>query len=239
MKEIFDEYIDNSYDGPKQQLESKMECFEKNYRKFMPTDSEARVLDIGVGLGEMLTCYKKWGYRHYHGIDISPDTINFCKTLGLNCEQVDDTVEWLEIHAGMYDVITLFDVLEHIKKDKLKEFIKAIKKALKQGGAAIIQVPNMQSPDAHLHRYNDITHEVGFVEHSLRQLLIISDFRNMSFHGFENVYFNNNLLHNAKMLVILFLRKYYWKLTRLSRKISGNQNPEILNPVFYAVVIND
>ena len=42
------------------------------------------MLDIGVGLGEMLSCMKNWGHN-YHGIDISPSTIEFCKKYNQEC----------------------------------------------------------------------------------------------------------------------------------------------------------
>jgi len=184
VKEIFDDYVNNSF-GSEVQAEIKFKQFEYNYRKYFPDNRHAKLLDIGIGRGEMLTCMKNWGYCDYFGIDISPSTVKFCKSMGLNCSLVADSNAFLLEHPGQYDVITLIDVLEHISKCEVVSFVKALNSALKFGGILIIQVPNSQAPDAQLHRYNDITHEVGYIEHSLSQVLITAKFNDFSFHGFE------------------------------------------------------
>lgn len=230
MKEIFDTYIENAFDGF-HQAQFKIKQFENNYRKYFPVDKTARILDIGVGRGEMLTCFKQAGYSNYLGIDISPSTVNFCSTLGLTCELVDNTVEWLQKNDDTFALITILDVLEHIKKDEAISFVRAMRSALKNGGALIVQVPNMQSPDCQLHRYNDITHEIGFVEHSLYQVLVTAGFTSVEFFGFEEF-----ISEHWSKYWWLAIRQLYWKYVRFIRRVSGNLNPEILNPVFFAKV---
>ena len=48
MKEIFDNYIPTSLGGM-EQATPKFLQFEKNYKKFLPTNTQAKVLDIGIG----------------------------------------------------------------------------------------------------------------------------------------------------------------------------------------------
>lgn len=230
MKEIFDDYVNNSF-GSELQEELKFNQFEYNYKKHFPEELSALVLDVGIGRGEMLTCMKNWGYKNYLGIDISPSTVQFCKSLCLNCELVDDSQLYLLEHKEHFSVITLLDVLEHIKKEKVVAFLKALHGALKPGGVLIIQVPNSQSPDSQLHRYNDITHEVGYIEHSLTQVLTTAGFQNIYFAGFE-CFFDNNWRDLFKKKC----RSIHWLIVRLLRTINGNINPSILHPVFYSIV---
>lgn len=232
MEEIFNKYIVNAFGEAKQSV-SRMKQFTFNYRKYFPLNDDAKVLDIGIGRGEMLTCMRSWGYVDYLGVDISPDTVLFCKSIGLNCIQVSDTTEWLKEHKDSFNAITLLDVLEHIKKEQLIEFLKAIKVSLKKNGVLIVQVPNMQAPDGYLHRYNDITHELGFIEHSLQQVLTVAGFNNFIFLGFEE------LIFGLKDSIKRILRIFFWWHTKFVRIINGNLNPPILNPVFYAIVRND
>lgn len=233
MKEIFDTYITNCF-GKYEQSLYKIKQFAFNYKKYFELkNKQIKILDIGIGRGEMLSCCKEWGYYNYKGIDISPDTINFCLSLGLNCQLIDNLVEWLTKHSEEFEIITMLDVLEHIKKDEIIPLLKTLKRSLTINGTLIIQTPNMQAPDAQLHRYNDITHEVGFSEHSLSQVLLAANFNNFHFYGFEES-INNNIKHKlAKIIRIIF-----WKITRLYRRINVNLNPKILNSVFYAVVKN-
>lgn len=229
MKEIFDNYIETSF-GEFQQADFKLKQFNVNYRRFFPVDKNAAVLDIGVGRGEMLTCMKNWGYSQYQGMDISPSTINFCQTLGLHCSLAGDSLEWLRRYQGAFTLVTLLDVLEHIKKEQTITFLRSIYDALETGGALIVQVPNLQAPDGQLERYNDFTHESGFIEHSLQQVLLAAGFTQVSMFPF-----NDTVNDCWKELVRLRLRAIYWKWIRFCRQINGAINPEILSPTFYAV----
>jgi len=234
MKDIFDIYIENSFNADYSQSTAKKEQFIFNYKKYFRDDKNLKVLDIGIGRGEMLSCYKEWGYIDYLGIDISPSTINYCKTLDLKCELVNDTQRWLKQNINCFDVITLIDVLEHIKKVDTLDFLKDIKNSLKKNGILIIQVPNLQSPDGQLHRYNDFTHEFGYIEHSLAQVLITVGFNKFHFGGFETI-IGNKIKTKVKRL----LRLLYWNYVKFIRKITDNINPQILHPVFYSIINND
>lgn len=233
MKEIFDDYVRNAF-GSEVQAEFKFKQFEYNYRGYFPTNRAARVIDIGIGRGEMLACMRDWEYENYIGIDISPATIKFCASIGLKCKYVDSTERYLLEHASQFDVITLLDVLEHVKKDSVVAFLQALRTALKPGGVLIIQVPNSQAPDGQLHRYNDITHEVGYIEHSLAQVLLAASFVNFHFKGFEAF-----VSRRPIEVVRRFCRMIHWGFVRLLRMVDGNLNPKILHPVFFAVVFRD
>lgn len=229
MKEVFQNYIENAF-CTYEQSAVKRKLFEMNYNRFFPKDKESFLLDIGVGTGEMLSYMKSAGYNNYIGIDISDETIKYCTNLGLKADLVDDTPEWLLNNKGKFDLITLLDVLEHIKKPELLHFLKSIHDALSSNGVLIVQAPNLQSPDGQLHRYNDITHEIGFTEHSLNQILIVAGYKNVDIYGFEDN-IPGTLKHGCRYVA----RTLYWKYVRFTRLISGNLNPEILNPVFFAV----
>lgn len=230
MKDIFDSYVENAFDGY-EQATFKFKQFEYNYKKYFPVDRNAKILDIGIGRGEMLTCMKQWGYSDYLGVDISPSTVKFCRSLELNCELLEDTSSWLHKNNNTFEFITVLDVLEHVKKDEVIPFVKALRAALKDGGTLIIQVPNMQSPDSQLHRYNDITHEIGFVEHSLHQVLVTAGFTIIDFFGFEH-----SVSRHWSKYCWRAIRSLYWKYVRFTRRITGNLDPAIISPVFFAKV---
>lgn len=227
MKEIFDNYIETSFDG-REQAQSKILQFELNYLSHFPT-KPAKTLDIGIGRGEMLSCMKNWG-MDYQGIDISPSTVRLCQAMGLKCDVTDDSVDWLKKHEGHFQTITCLDVLEHVPREHTIEFAKAIKNALTEDGKAIIQVPNLQSPYGYLHHFNDFTHVSGFVEHSLAQVLLAAGFSKMTFFGFEEIY-----QKNARFTIKKILRYFYRKSVYFLRSINSNPNPKILDPVMYVI----
>lgn len=230
MKDIFDTYIENAF-GEHKQAEFKFGQFEYNYRKFFPGNSSSKLLDIGIGRGEMLYCMKDWGYTDYLGVDISPSTVDFCTSLGLNCTLVEDTNHWLSSKRNCFDVITMLDVLEHFKKEEVIPTLKSLYAATAPKGIIIIQLPNLQAPDAQLHRYNDFTHETGFTEHSLSQVLSAAGIRNFHFHGFEDLF-----APRIRTRLRVLLRSLYWSSCRFLRNLNCNLNPKILHPVFFAVI---
>lgn len=229
MKQIYENYIDNAF-GDFSQAVFKFKQYESNYRRIFPSDRNARVLDIGIGRGEMLSCMKEWGYMDYLGVDISPSTVRFCKGLGLNSLLIEDTTNWLLKKQGQFNLITMLDVLEHVRKEETIPLLKSVRSSLIDGGILIVQVPNMQAPDGQLHRYNDFTHEVGYVEHSLRQVLLTVGFKQVDFFGFED-----SVTNVLRERIRRILRSLYWLYVYWCRKISGNLSPLILNPVLFAV----
>ncbi len=80
-------------------------------------------------------------------------------------------MEYLHTKEGVYDYIIGKDILEHIEKDKLDEFLNIIHKSLKSGDRIILQVPSMDWIMAQHERDMDLTHEVGFTRESLGELL--------------------------------------------------------------------
>jgi 2-polyprenyl-3-methyl-5-hydroxy-6-metoxy-1,4-benzoquinol methylase len=230
MKELFDNYIENAF-GEFKQAEFKLEQFSFNYKKYMPKDKNAKLLDIGVGRGEMLSFFKNQGYVNYLGIDISRSCVDFCKSLGLNVELVDSISSFLKDKPETYDLITMIDVLEHIPKDEVIPTLKAINNSLKSGGILIIQVPNLNSPEGFLHMFNDFSHLNGFNEHSLSQVLIASGFKHFHFQPFETIIGNQ-----LKKMIKRFLRACIYFKYKLERKITENVSYSIMTPVFFTIV---
>ena len=228
MQEIFDNYVETSFDGSGQAV-VKFKLFEINYKNFFPKDRVGHVVDIGIGRGEMLTCMRDWGFD-YLGVDISPSTVRFCQSIDLNCQVVADTAAWLRENKNKFSLITCLDVLEHVPRDQTIEFLSAMRSGLREDGCAIIQVPNLQSPFGYLHHFNDFTHVNGFVEHSLAQVLLAAGFTEFKFHGFEEIY-KKGVKQSAHKLI----RYFYWKLIKFFRRVNCNPNPGILNPVLYVV----
>lgn len=229
MTNIFDNYLDTAF-GEHMQADFKIKQFKKNYFHFFPKDKNAKILDIGPGRGEMLTCLYNEGYVNLKAIDISSSITDFCVKLGFNCELVENTQSYLEQHKNTYDFISMCDVLEHIPKANAIDILVCLRESLTENGIAVLQLPNMQSADANLYMYYDFTHEVGYTEHSLFQLLKTCGFSRIDFYGFE--YLDDSF----KSKIHAFIRMIYWKSLKIKRKINGNIPHCILHPVFFAII---
>ncbi|MEJ7787180.1 MAG: methyltransferase domain-containing protein [Solirubrobacteraceae bacterium] len=96
-----------------------------------------RVLDVGCGAGGMLEPLSRYGA--VRGIDTSPEMVAFCRERGFPDVEVGSATE--PLGAG-YDLITLFDTIEHVAQDDL--VLRRCREALAPGGLVCVSVPAYQ-----------------------------------------------------------------------------------------------
>ena len=225
--DIYENYINIGL-GSGTQTIAKIHQFEKNYTRFFPKDKGSDILDIGPGKGEMLSCLSELGYTNLQAVDISASVVNFVKELGFNGFLANDLPTFLK--GKKYALITMCDVVEHLPKSQVVEIMSAVRDALTENGMLIVQVPNMQSITANLFLFDDFTHETGYTERSLEQLLKLAGFSSVECRGFD--FLGNDL----KSKIQSFLQKCLWFCVRSARKINGTMPHRLLHPVFFAVV---
>ncbi len=96
-----------------------------------------QILDIGSGKGVLFTKIKKKVF--YTGLEINSKAVEQAKNSNINVKH-----EYLSEHAvtntTTYDVVCLFQVLEHLTE--LDSFLKSVQHTLKNKGLFIIAVPN-------------------------------------------------------------------------------------------------
>ncbi len=230
MKEIYDRYLEHNF-GTREPHALKPHWFLFNYRALLPEHRATPMLDVGPGLGEWLDCLKAWGFTDSSAIDLSPQVVEVCVERGHRVDLVADTFSWLGAHENSFGFISLLDVLEHVPRDETVPMLRALRGALAPGGRLLVQVPNMQNPDAMLYRYGDFTHTAGFTEASLSEVFRAAGFSSWRFAGFEFLPWRGQraALHRA-------IRAVYYRWVRFRRLAEANLSPEILHPVMYAVV---
>ena len=80
---------------------------------YLPSDRNARILEIGCGMGYTLTLLQEMGYTRAEGIDIDPGQTKACETKKLNITLVNDSEAFLRERPESYEIIIALDVLEH------------------------------------------------------------------------------------------------------------------------------
>jgi 2-polyprenyl-3-methyl-5-hydroxy-6-metoxy-1,4-benzoquinol methylase len=104
---------------------------------------QKNLLDIGCSTGVFLEEAKKQGYR-VAGNEISPYALKKLKQKKIVC--FSGAVENGVLPKGRFDIITAWDVIEHISE--IKKTVKEIENSLKTGGYLFITTPNAQSLDS-------------------------------------------------------------------------------------------
>jgi SAM-dependent methyltransferase len=134
-----------------------------------------KLLDIGCGEGVFVNYAIKKGFDAY-GIDFSKEAIDLGKRwYGLNT-LFNCSVSELKkaVKVSEFDVITFFEVLEHL--DKLKEFLSEVKMLLKKDGYIAVSVPFRDRWP--IREFNDYPphHLTRWTEKSLRTFFEANEF---------------------------------------------------------------
>lgn len=138
------------------------------------------LLDIGCGNGYFLTRAKDSGYS-VEGQEISPLFINYCRQ-ELNLVVHSGELEKLKLEVASFDVITMFDVIEHVyHPDKL---LNECKRLLKPGGILVITTHDAGNflAKRYGHKWHmiyPIGHIYYFTSQTLRSLIKSADFKEM------------------------------------------------------------
>lgn len=162
----------------------------------------AKILDIGCNYGTLIYNLYKLGYKNVFGIDINKEAINQGKK---NYKSIKNK---LKIYDGInisfqkesFDVVLMFDVIEHIPN--VQNFLKEqVYKILKKQGIFIFQTPNkyINIPWSIIYDrsfYNYKRYHCSLQTYSsLKKLLKNSGFKNIKLEKY-----NINTEHNINKL---------------------------------------
>lgn len=117
-----------------------------NSRKYLMDsfiNPDMKVLDVGCGDGNHLEyLFNKLHVpkRNLYGTEISQIRVNRVFKKGYNCVRVGDVL--LPFQSNFFDVIILFEVIEHIPEKETIILLNEIKRVLKPRGKLIGSTPN-------------------------------------------------------------------------------------------------
>ena len=160
-------------------LNEKVKLINKEYAsgKHKANSDTRALLDIGCGTGEFLSAAVKNGWS---GKGIEPSDKARKQAISNHRLDVSNQNGISDLHKESFDIITMWHVLEHVHT--LNERIGEIHNLLKEGGKAIIAVPNCVSLDAeiygenwaaydvprHLYHFTPITMKAIFSKHGFK-----------------------------------------------------------------------
>lgn len=192
--------------------------FKKKLREIERYSKKRKILDVGSSYGFFLDIARKRGWET-HGIEKNIPAVRYAREkLGLNV--FEGTIEDGKFVENCFDVITLWDVLEHIPDPTT--FLKKLKTVLKRNGLICIQSPNIESliADYKKERWDWLTpndHLFHFSPSTLAAILRKSGFKVISITTWEPIaYFINAFLgfEDNKSFLFQFYRKTILRVIR-------------------------
>jgi len=140
-------------------------------------DRRRRLLDIGCGTGVFLDEARRAGWE-VSGVEVSAYAAAHAAGAGLSVRCA--SIEAVDLPAGFYDCVTMWDVLEHLRDPK--RVLNVATGALREGGVLALSTGDISSLCArlcgpHWHLFNLPEHLFFFTPHSLVRLLRASGCR--------------------------------------------------------------
>jgi 2-polyprenyl-3-methyl-5-hydroxy-6-metoxy-1,4-benzoquinol methylase len=131
---------------------SRQEYFEKKYEGYIGQikkyKKDGKLLDIGCNIGLFLKVAKQNGFNAT-GVELNDECARYGRQ-NFEVKIFSDHLEKIDFQKDDFDIITLFDVLEHIPD--ISGFVAEVKRILKPDGLLVIQSPNIGSVMAKLTR---------------------------------------------------------------------------------------
>jgi 2-polyprenyl-3-methyl-5-hydroxy-6-metoxy-1,4-benzoquinol methylase len=175
----------------------------KLIRKYKKSGS---LFDLGVGWGHFLYTGKQLGYDVY-GIEIANNPYTYAKNdLNLPVDHID--FFQLDKPDKSYDIITMWDVFEHINQADL--VVEKCSKLIKDNGYLFIQVPQIDSFIAKCQKKNWTMIGIGHVNYFSRKTIPII----LSRHGFDTVKIKSSIEFKLFLMFVV----YTWKEKRRRKK---------------------
>jgi SAM-dependent methyltransferase len=127
-------------------------AYYKKICKLSSLDERSTVLEVGFGNASFI----EFGSKKFNKIIGVEANIFLVEKFKYKYEVYG--IDYINSTSQRFDSIVLFDVLEHIERDELVEFIKMLVNVLKPGGSIIARFPNGDSPLSCLNYNSDLTH---------------------------------------------------------------------------------
>jgi 2-polyprenyl-3-methyl-5-hydroxy-6-metoxy-1,4-benzoquinol methylase len=175
----YSRYYKRWHDGSKEHFRKASGHDYKVLKPYLSA-KDAKILDLGCGMGFALGGLSSAGFTNCWGIDSDRTQVEHAQAQGLRVQMVEPekTIDYIRCNAP-FDFIFSLDVLEHIPTAALLPLLREIRDALKPGASFVCRVPNCDSLVAGRYRYNDWTHQTQFGDASLDFVLYNAGFQNI------------------------------------------------------------
>ena len=182
------------------------------------TDRRPRILDVGCGTGANLLLLSKYGQAE--GVDVSEDALAFCRARGLDKVKLGAGEE-LPYDDGTFDLVTAFDVVEHMDDDLAG--LTEMRRVLRPGGRVLLFVPTFMFLWG---LQDDVSHH--------RRRYRLSELRRvLEQAGFE---IERSTYANITFFAPILLMRKLMRLTGIKTSSENNINVPALNNLFGAIL---
>jgi SAM-dependent methyltransferase len=133
--------FEETFRGQREVIIERLRVYLPFLQTLRVTDSSLRAVDLGCGRGEWLELMRREGIAAV-GVDENPVTVDRCLKRELHVTRAD-ILEFLRAEAdATYDLVTSFQVIEHLAPAAFIALLLEARRVLRPGGILILETPN-------------------------------------------------------------------------------------------------
>jgi SAM-dependent methyltransferase len=163
----------------------------------LPAEGKLRILELGFGNGRFLA----WAVSEGHytvGVEINERLVHRAKEHGFHAST--SLTNLADDSSRPFDLIAAFDVLEHIDRDHLIEFLRQLRPCAHEGTRLLFRFPNADNPFALYLQNGDLTHRTAIGSKMIRQIAELAGYHLVAVRRPVTPLAGASLLRRVKLL---------------------------------------
>ncbi len=134
--------FEEKFRGSEDDIRDRLRIYLPKLKEHLQDWSQAVFIDVGSGRGEWLDLLRENGARNYVGIDLNERQNALCAQRGHRVLQMD-CIEYLKsLPENSVDLVTGFQIVEHLCMSDLMALIKESHRVLKRSGMILFETQN-------------------------------------------------------------------------------------------------
>lgn len=134
--------FEEKFRGSEDLIRDRLRVYVPVIQQYLPDWSKCRFVDVGSGRGEWLDILRENGAEDYVGVDLNGRQNALCEARGHKVVQMD-CIQYLAAQPEhSVDLISGFQIIEHLCLSDLMELLRQSYRALKPGGVILFETPN-------------------------------------------------------------------------------------------------
>jgi len=204
------------------------EIYFNNIFKLLKLKKSSKILEIGFGNGAFLGHAYRQNF-HYDGVESNKNLVDLAINNNFSAYSSLNEID----RKNKYDLIILFDVIEHINADVIEDFFKEMNLYLKETGSMFLRFPNGSSPLGLGNQHGDVTHCNIVTLPKLNYWCYNSALKVVFFRGDIRAFiFRHNILKMPSRLI----KQFFHVLTEKFIRVISNQSKGVLSSNLEVVI---
>lgn len=146
--------------------------YDHNYRRFLPEDLNAPILDIGCGQGDFVRYVHGLGYRNITAVDIEEQTVLSLQGLqGVTARCHEIGGELPPDLAGPWELIVAKQMIYYLDRRQAAAFVRSISRSLAGDGRLLVEIFNGALLSSRFTELKDPAILTAYTELGLKRLL--------------------------------------------------------------------